>query len=76
MDSLLLILFSLKLYLMNSSKILQEEGIAGQRKAIIEGYKDNINEFMKNTYLSSKDVLSFLSNTKEIDMKGQFSEKR
>jgi regulator of protease activity HflC (stomatin/prohibitin superfamily) len=43
------------------SKILQGQGIAGQRKAIIEGLKESLNEFQKEMHdASTQDVMSLI----------------
>lgn len=43
------------------SHILQGEGIAGQRKAIIEGLRDSISEFQKDIHeIDAKDVMSVI----------------
>jgi regulator of protease activity HflC (stomatin/prohibitin superfamily) len=41
--------------------ILQGEGMAGQRKAIIEGLRDSLNEFQKDVHnVETKDVMSLI----------------
>lgn len=43
------------------SHILQGEGIAGQRKAIIQGLRDSISEFQKDIHdIDAKDVMSVI----------------
>ena len=43
------------------SHILQGEGIAGQRKAIIEGLRDSLTEFQKGVHdVDTKDVMSLI----------------
>ena len=43
------------------SHILQGQGIAGQRKAIIEGLRESITEFQKDVHdIEAKDVMSLI----------------
>lgn len=51
-------------------KILQGQGVAGQRKAIIDGYKENIAEMVK-IGMSPVDVMRFILHSQELDMKEQ-----
>ncbi len=51
------------------SKILQGKGVAGQRRAIIEGFYDSIQEFqsnIKNT--STEHIMSLILMTQYFDM--------
>lgn len=48
-------------------KILQGEGISGQRKAILEGYKENVNDMSDSLGLTPKEVVDFVLKTQELD---------
>jgi regulator of protease activity HflC (stomatin/prohibitin superfamily) len=49
-------------------KVLQGEGISGQRIAILKGYENGIEDMSKNLGLSSKDVIDFVMKTQHLDM--------
>lgn len=51
-----------------AKKILYGQGISGQRKAIVDGYKDSISEITTNFGLSAADIINFLIITQKIDM--------
>jgi len=52
-------------------KILQGQGIAGQRKAILDGYKETITDLLKTTGLSSLQILEFMLKSQSIDTNEQ-----
>jgi regulator of protease activity HflC (stomatin/prohibitin superfamily) len=49
-------------------KILQGEGISGQRLAILKGYEEGIGEMSGTLGLSSKDIVNFVLQTQRFDM--------
>jgi regulator of protease activity HflC (stomatin/prohibitin superfamily) len=52
-------------------KILQGEGVAGQRKAILDGYKENINDMIKLTGMQPYEIMNFILKSQELDTKEQ-----
>jgi regulator of protease activity HflC (stomatin/prohibitin superfamily) len=48
-------------------KILQGEGISGQRLAILKGYKTSVETMSKDFSLSPKDVINFVMRTQHLD---------
>jgi regulator of protease activity HflC (stomatin/prohibitin superfamily) len=57
-------------------KIFQGEGVAGQRKAILEGYRDNIADMTKTTGLSAIEILNFILKSQELDTKEQIGKSK
>lgn len=47
--------------------ILRGQGIAGERKAIVEGLEQSVEEFAKKTGVTNKDVLGFVSTIQYLD---------
>jgi regulator of protease activity HflC (stomatin/prohibitin superfamily) len=52
-------------------KILQGEGIAGQRRAILDGYKENIADMIKLTGMTPQETMNFILKSQELDTKEQ-----
>lgn len=52
-------------------KILQGEGVAGQRKAILEGYTKSVEEMINMTGLTPAEILNFVIKTQELDTREQ-----
>lgn len=52
-------------------KILQGEGIAGHRQAILNGYKENITDLTKMTGMTPQEIMNFILRTQELDTKEQ-----
>lgn len=52
-------------------KILQGEGVAGQRKAILDGYRENISEMVKLTGMQPHEIMNFILKSQELDTKEQ-----
>lgn len=48
-------------------KILQGEGISGQRIAILKGYNDSVENMSKNLGLLPKDIIDFVMKTQHLD---------
>lgn len=48
-------------------KILQGQGISGQRLAILKGYEDSVNNMAQSFGLSPKDIINFVNRTQELD---------
>ncbi len=49
-------------------KILQGQGISGQRKAILDGYKESVNGMATSLGVSSSDIIQFVLKTQHLDM--------
>lgn len=49
-------------------KILQGQGISGQRKAILDGYKESVNGMSTSLGVSSSDIIQFVLKTQHLDM--------
>jgi len=49
-------------------KILQGEGISGQRLAILKGYESGVDHMAKSTGLSAREVIDFVARTQHMDM--------
>ena len=49
-------------------KILQGEGISGQRLAILKGYEDGVDDMSKSLGLTPKEVVKFVLETQRYDM--------
>lgn len=52
-------------------KILQGVGVAGQRKAILDGYINTFSDMSKITGLTSNDIMEFVLRSQELDTKEQ-----
>lgn len=52
-------------------KILQGEGVAGQRKAILDGYNENINNMVKITGMEPMEIMQFILESQALDTKEQ-----
>lgn len=52
-------------------KILQGEGVAGQRKAILDGYRENISDMVKLTGMQPHEIMNFILRSQELDTKEQ-----
>ena len=48
-------------------KILQGEGISGQRLAILKGYETGVDNMAKSLGLTAKDIIDFVMNTQHLD---------
>lgn len=49
-------------------KILQGEGISGQRLAILKGYEEGVEQMATNLGLSAKEIVEFVLETQRFDM--------
>jgi len=49
-------------------KILQGEGISGQRLAILKGYEQGVDDMVKATGLTSREIVKFVLETQRFDM--------
>lgn len=49
-------------------KILQGQGIAGQRKAILDGYNDSVESMSTSLGVSAADIIQFVLKTQHLDM--------
>lgn len=52
-------------------KILQGQGVAGQRKALLDGYRTNINEMIKLTGMGAREIMDFILKSQELDTREQ-----
>ena len=48
-------------------KILHGEGVAGQRKAILEGYRENIDNMTQSTGMSPTQIMNFILKSQNLD---------
>jgi len=52
-------------------KILQGQGVAGQRKAIIDSYRENISDLVKITGMNPVEIMNFILCSQELDTREQ-----